>query len=150
MRPPHTTGAYIEKEHPIFGAFPTDDWQNLNWWELVNQTQVINMNHFPTNFQPIVQPIDTWHISRRLGMLFEAKVAGGQLVMTTMDLSTDLDKRLVARQLRHSIVRYMQSKAFAPKQEVDLDVLQELFTTQAPAVNMFTKDTPDELKPKLK
>ena len=94
MRPPHTTGSYIQNEHPIFRDFPTEDWQNLNWWELVNKTQVINMSHFPMDFQPIVQPIDTWHISRKLGMLFEAQVAGGKLVMTTMDLSSDLDKRL--------------------------------------------------------
>ncbi len=149
MRPPHTTGSYIQNEHPIFRDFPTEDWQNLNWWELVNKTQVINMSHFPMDFQPIVQPIDTWHISRKLGMLFEAQVAGGKLVMTTMDLSSDLDNRLVARQLRHSILRYMQSNDFAPKQDIAPSVLQELFTTEAPAVNMFTKDTPDELKPKL-
>lgn len=149
MRPPHTTGSYIDNSHPIFRDFPTDDWQNLNWWELVNKTQVMNMAHFPMEFQPIVQPIDTWHISRKLGMLFEAKVGQGKLIMTTMDLSSNLDKRLVARQLRKSILNYMQSSDFAPKQEIQAQILQELFTTTAPAVNMFTKDTPDELKPKL-
>lgn len=55
MRPPHTTGSYIQQEHPIFRHFPTSDWQDLNWWELVNMTQVINMAHLPADLQPIVQ-----------------------------------------------------------------------------------------------
>ncbi len=149
MRPPHTTGSYIESGHPIFRNFPTDDWQNLNWWELVNRTQVMNLAHFPAELQPIVQPIDTWHISRRLGMLFEANVAGGRLVMTTMDLANDLDSRIVARQLRRSILDYMESDSFRPSATIDPAVITELFTTEAPAVNMFTRDTPDELKPRL-
>lgn len=81
-------------------------------------------------------------------MLFEANVLGGKLIMTTMDLSSDLDTRVAARQLRYSVLNYMQSADFAPTQTVDPAALQELFTTQAPAVNMFTRDTPDELKPK--
>ncbi|MBO6013468.1 MAG: beta-galactosidase [Bacteroidales bacterium] len=149
MRPPHTTGSYIENTHPIFRDFPTDDWQDLNWWELVNRTQVMNLAEFPAGFQPIVQPIDTWHVSRKLGMLFEAKVGKGRLVMTTMNLSRDLDKRLVARQLRYSILKYMQSNEFQPQFELDPSVIRNLFTKTAPPVNMFTKDTPDELKPKL-
>lgn len=150
MRPPHTTGSYIQAEHPIFRLFPTDDWQNLNWWELVNRTQCMNLNNFPKEFQPIVQPIDTWHISRKLGMLLECRVGKGKLIMTTIDLNADLDQRLVARQLRRSILSYMQSSDFNPATEISASVLSQLFTEAAPAVNMFTKDTPDELKPKLK
>ena len=149
MRPPHTTGSYIENTHPIFQYFPTADWQELNWWELVNRTQVMNLAEFPAGFQPIVQPIDTWHVSRKLGMLFEAKVGKGRLVMTTMNLTSDLDKRVAARQLRYSILKYMQSNDFMPAYELDAKVLTNLFTKTTPPVNMFTKGTPDELKPKL-
>lgn len=149
MRPPHTTGAYIEKDHPVFSDFPTDDWQNLNWWELVNRTQVMNLMEFPADFQPIVQPIDTWHVSRKLGMLLEVNVLRGRLLITTMDITHDLDRRPVARQLRRSILRYMSSADFKPKTTVAPSVIGDLFTRWAPAVNMFTKESPDELKPKL-
>ena len=150
MRPPHTTGAYIEKNHPVFANFPTDDWQNLNWWELVNRTQVINMSEFPRNYQPIIQPIDTWHVSRKLGMMIEANMLGGKLLMTTIDISRDLANRPVARQLRHSILRYMQTDKFAPSITLEPQVITNLFEREAPPVNMFTKDSPDELKPKIK
>ena len=149
MRPPHTTGAYIQSNHPVFGYFPTDDWQNLNWWELTNRAQVINMAEFPADYQPIVQPIDTWHVSRKLGMLLEARVLNGRLLMTTMDITRNLDRRPVARQLRYSILRYMASDDFKPAIRVAPEVIQHLCEREAPRVDMFTKESPDELKPKL-
>lgn len=150
MRPPHTTGAYIQSQHPVFCDFPTDDWQNLNWWELTNRTQVMNLAEFPKDYQPIVQPIDTWHVSRKLGMLLEVKILNGRLLMTTMDISHNLDRRPVARQLRQSILCYMQSEDFKPTTTVSVDVIRHLFECEAPKVDMFTNDSPDELKPKIK
>ena len=149
MRPPHTTGAYIRADHPVFADFPTDDWQNLNWWELVNGAQVMNLSHFPKEYQPIVQPIDTWHLSRKLGMVAEARVLAGRLLITTLDISSDLDRRIVARQLRHSILRYMCGEDFRPAWTLEPETIAELFEHEADAVDMFTAANPDELKPKL-
>jgi hypothetical protein len=153
MRPPHTTGAYIQNTHPVFRHFPTDDWQNLNWWELVNRTQVMNLAEFPKDYQPIVQPIDTWHVSRKLGMLVEARVLKGRLLMTTLPVGekqTANGQKPVARQLRYSILRYMQSADFNPSLRLEVDVIRHLFEREAPRVDMFTNDSPDELKPKIK
>ena len=150
MRPPHTTGAYIDSKHPLFShGFPTDSWANLNWWELLNCAQVMNLMELPASYQPPIQPIDTWHISRKLGMLIEARVLNGRLLMTTMDISSQLDQRHVARQMRHAIVSYMQSDDFQPQLVLSPDTISHFFTRQAPPVNMFTNDSPDELKPKL-
>mgnify|MGYP002856043559 CR=1 FL=1 len=151
MRPPHTTGAYIDKSHPLFKYdFPTDDWGNLNWWELLNRAQVMNLMEFPSDYQPPIQPIDTWHVSRKLGMLVEANVLKGKLLMTTMDITNDLGHRLVARQMRQAILRYMRSDDFKPALTLQPQVITDLFTKDGPKVSMFTNDSPDELKPKLK
>ena len=150
MRPPHTTGAYIERSHPLFKYdFPTDDWSNLNWWELLNKAQVMNLMEMPAEYQSPIQPIDTWHVSRKLGMLIEAKVGKGRLLMTTMDINNDLEHRLVAKQMRKAIISYMQSNDFQPSLQLDIETIRHFYTKQAPAVNMFTKDSPDELKPKI-
>ena len=152
MRPPHTTGAYIQSTHPVFRHFPTDDWQNLNWWELTNRTQVMNLAEFPKDYQPIVQPIDTWHVSRKLGMLIEARVLRGRLLMTTLPVGPQpsaLSRQPVVRQLRYSILRYMQSSDFNPSLHLDVDVIRHLFEREAPRVDMFTNESPDELKPKI-
>ena len=149
MRPPHTTGILVDNAHPIFDLFPTDYHSDLQWWELVNRAQVMQFTDFPSDFQPLVQSIDTWFVSRKIGMLFEANVGKGKLVMTTMDITNNLDKRIVARQMRESILTYMQSDKFAPTWTININNVSDLFTKVAGAVNMFTKDSPDELKPAL-
>jgi hypothetical protein len=150
MRPPHTTGASIDKSHPLFKDFPTDDWSNLNWWELLNRAQVINLSQMPADYQSPIQPIDTWHVSRKLGMMLEAQVLKGRLLLTTMDITNDLNKRLVARQMRYAILKYMQSDDFRPSLQLTVEQIRKLYTDTAPAVDMFTNDSPDELKPKIK
>ncbi|MBR1788293.1 MAG: beta-glucuronidase [Bacteroidaceae bacterium] len=150
MRPPHTTGAYIEVKHPLFQWFPSDSWTNLNWWELLNNAQVMNLTGLPKEYQSPIQPIDTWHLSRKLGMVLEANVSKGRLFMTTMDIKSDLNHRLVARQMRHAILQYIQSDKFNPSLSLSIDEIGEFFTREAPKVDMHTKESPDELKPKFK
>jgi len=150
MRPPHTTGIYVENTHSIFELFPTEYHSNMQWWELVNRGQVMQFTDFPKDFQPLVQSIDTWFVSRKIGMLFEANVGKGKLVMTTMDITNNLDKRIAARQMRTSILSYMKSDKFIPKWDIDQQRIADLFTKIAGEVNMHTNDSPDELKPKLK
>ena len=110
----------------------------------------MNLSEFPRGYQPIVQPIDTWHVSRKLGMLIEARVLNGRVLMTTMDITRDLEHRPVARQLLKSILDYMQSDRFQPEIRLDPQTLTNLFERTAPPVNMFTNESPDELKPALK
>ncbi len=148
MRPPHTTGLYIENHHPLFRNFPTDYHSDLQWWDLVNRKQVMMFSEFPEDFQPIVQSIDTWFLSRKIGMLFEANVGNGRLMMTTMPMEAD-EKYPVVAQMRKAIVDYMSSDEFRPQHTIAMERIEELFTKETPKVNMYTKDSPDELKPKL-
>lgn len=149
MRPPHTTGVFVENTHPIFDLFPTDYHSDMQWWELVNRAQVMQFTDFPKDFQPLVQSIDTWFVSRKIGMLFEANVGKGKLVMTSMDITNNLDKRIVARQMRESILAYMQSEKFKPQWTIDAQLVSDFFTKVAGEIDMYTKDSPDELKPEL-
>ncbi len=150
MRPPHTTGILVNPKHPIFRLFPTEYHSNLQWWELVNRAQVMQFTDFPEDFQPTVQSIDTWFVSRKIGMLFEANVLNGKVVMTSMDLTSDPDTRIVARQMRRSILDYMNSDRFRPAFAVTPEQIGELFTRTADGVQSYTHDSPDELKPKIK
>jgi hypothetical protein len=149
MRPPHTLGFVCDPEHPVFNAFPTEDHSNYQWWELVNDAQVMNIETFPPAVKPLLQNIDTWFLNRRLSMLMEVKVGKGRLMITSLDLTEGLSHRIVAQQLRYSLLKYMQSPAFNPSENVSLATVQALFIPQAvKRINMYTKDSPDELKPK--
>ncbi|MEO5911067.1 MAG: sugar-binding domain-containing protein [Pelobium sp.] len=152
MRPPHTLGILLDPKNPAFKNFPTAYHSDLQWWEIVNKTQVMNLEDFPAEFKPLVQPIDTWFMNRRLAMIFEAKVGKGKLLVSSANLSPDLEvKEPVARQLFYSLQRYMQSEEFQPKSSVNFNTIDDLFKTGSREVfDTFTKDSPDELKPKLK
>lgn len=149
MRPPHTTGILVDSRHPAFDDFPTEYHSDLQWWELVNQTTPMRLSEFPDGFQPLVQSIDTWFLSRKAGMLFEARVGRGRLMMTTMDLTSRPEERVVARQMLRSLLRYMNSDRFRPATEVAEERVRELYTRQAPAIDFGTKESPDELRPNV-
>lgn len=148
MRPPHTTGLLVNPHHEVFKDFPTAYHSNVQWAELTNNTQVMQFTDFPTGFQPLVQNIHTWFISRKIGSLFEAKVLNGRLMMTSMDLQRDLENRFVARQMLFSILNYMNSTKFRPEYTVDTQRIFDLFTKDSEQINLFTIDAPDELKTK--
>jgi hypothetical protein len=143
MRPPHTTGILIQNEHPVFDNFPTSYHSDLQWWKLSNRQQVMNLENFPPDFRPLVQPIDTWFLNRRLGMLFEANVGNGKLMVCSADLSSDLDQRIVARQLKQSILKYMNSGQFSPSGTIDYSVIEELFEEkEREEWNSYVNDNP--------
>lgn len=148
MRPPHTTGILIQDSHPVFRDFPTEFHSNLQWWELLNNQQVMNLENFPHEFRPLVQPIDTWFISRRLGLLWEANSGGGKIMVCSADLQNNLKDRPAARQLLFSIKNYMNSPEFNPGVNVETKIIQELFEKKdRQIINLYTKNSPDELKP---
>jgi hypothetical protein len=148
MRPPHTTGFFCDNKKPAFDNFITSDHSQLQWWEIVNRAQVMHLEDFPKGFMPLLQPIDTWFMNRRLAMLFEASVGKGKLIVCSADLKNNLDKRPVARQLLYSLQQYMMSDKFNPSDKLELSLVRDLFQTPSVFVfNAFTKDSPDELKP---
>ena len=149
MKPPHTTGVTIDTSHALFKRFESDDWGNLNWWELVNRAQVMNLSEFPKDYQPVVQPIDTWHLNRKIGMIIEGKMYNGKLFMTTIDIDK-LKDRPVAREMRRAILSYMESDDFNPSLNLTPELIRDLYEKEADPILMYTNDTPDELKPVLK
>jgi hypothetical protein len=121
---PHTLGILCKPKHPALGEFPTEFHSNWQWWDLVSKSQIMDLDGLPPSLRPIVQVIDDWVTNRRLGLVFEASVDGGKLLVCSIDLSSDLEKRPVARQMLHSLLQYMDGVRFAPAHAVELDAIQ--------------------------
>jgi hypothetical protein len=126
-QPPHTLGILCNPEHPALAEFPTDSSSDWQWWDLVTKSQIMILDDSPPKLRPIVQVIDDWFTNRRLGLVFEARVAGGKLLVSSIDLATDLDHRPVARQMLHSLLRYTGGADFQPEHEVTLDEIASVF-----------------------
>jgi|GEM_PF-73881 len=122
-QPPTTLGILCDPQHPVFADFPTDFHSNWQWWYLITQAAPMILDDLPKPFRPIVQVIDDWFTARKLGLLFEANVGKAQVVVCSIALD---DSNPVARQFRASLLRYMASDRFAPKQTLERSTIQNL------------------------
>ena len=84
-QPPHTLGILCDPKHPVFADFPTEYHSNWQWWELIHNSAAMVLDGLPPQLRPLVQPIDTWFENRRLGLLFEAILNGGRLLVCSTD-----------------------------------------------------------------
>ena len=119
-QPPHTLGVYCEKDHPALHAFPNEGVSDYQWWDLMSRCDAMVLDDFPKGFEPIVYIIDDWFTNRKLGLLYEAKVGKGKLLVCSADLQHDLNTRPAAAQFRQSLLEYMASDAFNPAQELNV------------------------------
>lgn len=119
-----TMGLLCDPNHPALKAFPTDFHTNWQWWDLCTKSTSLIL---PDNrLSPIVRQIDNFANNRQLTSLFEASVASGRLMVCSFDITSDLGNRPVARQLRYSLLQYMNSDAFNPSVTLSPDAITSL------------------------
>jgi hypothetical protein len=148
MRPPHVTGMLIQDKSPAFANFPTSFHSDMQWWDIQNRAQVMNLEDFPADFRPLIQPIDTWFMNRRLALVFEAQVGKGKIIVSSADLGPDVQNKPAAKQLFLSLQEYMNSDQFNPKHSLSFEVIEDIFVSPSKEqFKTYTKDSPDELKP---
>jgi len=125
---PSTMGLLMDPEHSALAKFPTASHTDWQWWDLAIKSKSVEVNE--DQVTPIIRVIDNFVTNRHLANVVEAKVGKGKLVFSSIDLTNDLANRPAARQLKHSILEYMQSDAFAPAKTVELDALRALQTSE--------------------
>ena len=128
---PHTLGILCDPGHPLFARFPTDSHSNWQWWYLIQRSSAMIMDRLPPRLRPTVQVIDDWFTARRLGLVFEARLGRGKLMVCSIDLDQPSDP--VVRQFRHSLLRYLAGDDFRPRTRVTWDEIQTVFSRQPPA-----------------
>lgn len=128
-QPQHTLGLLLDPKHPALAAFPTafhSDWQ---WQDIHNRSTPMILDALPGELRPVVQVIDDWNTCRKLALVIEARVGRGRLLLASVDLSTDLENRPAARQLRRSLLGYAAGKGFQPRVDLSMEQVAALFRT---------------------
>ena len=74
----------------------------------------------------IVRIVDDWFQNWSLGLIFEARVGKGRILVCGVDLLTDTEKRPEAIQLIRSLTSYMASDKFTPNVELSVDQLRSI------------------------
>jgi hypothetical protein len=124
---PHTLGILCDPQNPALSDFPTEYHSNWQWWDAMSHSNAISLEHFENKPEPIVRIIDDWVTNRNLALIFEAKVGNGKLVLTGVDLQSDIDTRPEARQLLYSLKNYMSGEKFDPQNRIYEKEIQGLF-----------------------
>ncbi len=119
-------GILCDPKHPALAEFPNDGHSDWQWSELAEGATTFLLENVPPELQPIVQLVPDFHYPAFLAPLFEVRVGRGRLVVCGFDLSSDLENRHAARQLRASLLHYMASPAFEPAGRVSVEFLRGL------------------------
>ena len=123
---PHTLGILCNPQHAALANFPTKYHSNWQWWDAMSNSNAMVLDDFPTTLTPIVRIVDDWFENRKTALIFEAKVGKGSLLMSGIDLHTNLENRLEAQQLLYSLKTYMASDQFNPKTTLDFKDIKSL------------------------
>lgn len=121
---PGTMGLLIDEKHPAFQNFPTQSHTDWQWWDLCTNSKSVIVDDIQVS--QLVQTIDNFVTNHHLSSVFEAKVDNGQLIFSGMDITTNLENRPAARQLRNSLLNYMSGEKFNPKSVISNKELRVL------------------------
>jgi len=124
---PHTLGILCDPKHPALSLFPTDFHSNYQWQYAMSHCNAIPLHNLGDNIKPVVRIIDDWFSARSLGMVVELKIGEGKLLICSADLNTSDKYRPEAKQLKNSLINYMESKDFNPEQTAAIGNIRALF-----------------------
>jgi len=121
--PPGTMGIFLDPKHPVFAKFPTDFHSDWQWWHLTKNSRPMILNSLPKDLRPLVQVIDNFDRNHRLGLLWEARLGSGKLLVCSSDLLGQQDEPEV-RQFYQSLLDYAASTAFQPRTSITFDDME--------------------------
>lgn len=123
--PVGTMGLCIQAEHPIAKALYSDEYSTPQWYMPVSHADCAVLDAAPEGFTPIVQMIDNFERNHRLGLIFETKVGGGRLLISTVRTEECPDDPAMSR-LAQALIDYAASDEFAPRAELDAAMLTKI------------------------
>ena len=132
----NTIGMIVRDKHPLFARFPTESHSDWQWQSIYKDARAFYINDYPEEYKPIAQPVDDFHRNNKLASIFELKVGKGKLLVCGFDLKDESNP--VARQLKSSILHYMNSTDFNPAYEREITSLQKMLTYVEPLKSTVT------------
>ena len=121
-----TMGLLVDQAHPALSDFARAHCTTPQWYDLVTHANCAVLEHAAPHIRPMVQMIDNFERNHKLGILFEARVGTGRLMVCTIRLG-EIAERIEVQAFTDALYRYMASDRFEPRQELTPQQLTELF-----------------------
>jgi hypothetical protein len=125
---PNTMGILCDPKQPLLARFPTEFHSNWQWHDLMQHSRLFILDETPAACRPLVEVIDNFARNHKLGLVFEGRAGGGQLLVCGLDL-LHTAKDPAARQMLASLYAYAASADFNPDQVLDAALLERLFSS---------------------
>ena len=119
-------GLLVDDDNHAFSEFPTSFHSDWQWESISKNSKAFLLNNFPHEYRPIAQPVDDFHRNNKMGILFELKVGKGKLLVSGFDIQND--SLVASKQLKYSLLNYMNSEKFNPSTEVSSAKIASLFS----------------------
>ncbi len=117
-------GAMIQKDHPAFLEFATDEYPDYQWKTLLEHSWGADLSAFGETIHPLVEPVPNFFRNIRRSPLFEANVGKAKVLFCGFDLEREEPE---VRQLRKSLYAYVASERFLPQERLGEKEFLDLF-----------------------
>lgn len=122
--PVGTMGLLIDNAHPSLKSFKSDFYSTPQWYHIVSNSDCTILDATDSKFRPIVQMIDNFERNHKLGILYEAKIGEGKLLVCTARLNdSNICNLPEVKAFAKSIVEYGLSEEFNPQYSADTDII---------------------------
>lgn len=125
---PGTLSILTDPGHPLLKYFPTEYHSDWQWWSITRNSRPMILNATRGEYRPLIQVIDNIERNHKLGLVFEFAVGKGKLLVCMTDLQA-IAGTPEGNQFRTSLLRYMESDAFHPTEQLAWKELDALFHT---------------------
>ena len=120
-------GQLIDEKHPLFRNFPTESWNDWQWWPMANRRAII----LPERIDAVIAEMDSYAFLRPMAKLFECRCGGGRLLVSSLGLH-QLQEFPEARALQAAVYGYLSSADFNPRQQFTAGWIEGLFSKDVP------------------
>jgi hypothetical protein len=140
---PGSLGATIDADHPLWQHFPTDSHTNWQWWELTAESVAVDLTGFDPELAKPFRFIDKFNRNALPTAILEARVGPGKLLVCTLDVRSEPEKRIAARQLHRALKLYAASPDFAPVTPLAPAQVRALFPPDGKSAVIESQDVRD-------
>lgn len=118
------SGTLIQPDHPALQAMATEDWCNLDFYPLIQNSKTVLLSALPVPIEPLVRCIDRPTRLAHRAYLFEARVGEGRLLVSGFNFAQALAQQDPAgRFLLDQLLRYAASERFQPRAALPVESL---------------------------
>lgn len=120
-----TMGLLNNEKHKALEEFTCEMYSTPQWYHIVSHADMAILDDTDKQYRPIVQMIDNIERNHKLGLLFEANVGKGKLMVCTSRLG-EIYEHIEVQHFAQSIVKYMLSDEFIPQNTLELEEVRQL------------------------